>query len=56
MHVLPLLLTQCSVYPEEGQVTVVLHMGDLQVFQYHSAVAVCLHHVKVVVVFGTQKV
>ena len=33
-----------------------LHVGDLKVLQDHSAVAVGLHHVRVVVLFGTQQV
>lgn len=47
---------ECSVYPEEGQVAVVLHVGDLQIFQDNGAVAVGLHHVQVVILFGSQKV
>lgn len=33
-----------------------LHMGDLQVLQHHSAVAVGLQHVRIVVVCGAQPV
>lgn len=43
-------------YPEEGQVTVLLHVRDLQVLQHHGAVAVGLHHVQVVVLSGAEKV
>lgn len=43
-------------YPEEGQVTVLLHVRDLQVLQHHGTVAVGLHHVQVVVVSGAEKV
>lgn len=50
------LLTEFDFYPEEGQVSVVLHVGDLQVLQDHGAVAVGLHHVLVVVFIRTQKV
>lgn len=35
---------------------VILHMRDLQILQDHSAVAVSLHHVQVVVLFGVQEV
>lgn len=48
--------TEHSLYPEEGRVMVLLHVGDLQVLQDHSAVAVGLHHVQVVVLSGAQKV
>lgn len=41
---------------EEGQVLVLQGVGDLQVLQDHSAVAVGLHHAQVVVLFGAQKV
>lgn len=43
-------------YREEGEVSVVRHVGHLQVLQDHGAVAVGLHHVQVVVIFSTKKV
>lgn len=56
VHLYPPLLTEVSLYPEEGQITVALHVGDFQILQDHSAVAIGLHHVQVVVFFGSQKV
>lgn len=35
---------------------VLLHVSDLQVFQDHTAVAVRLHHVLIMVLSGCQKV
>lgn len=45
-----------ALYPEEGQVVMLLHISDFQVLQDYSAVAVCLQHVCIVVVSGAQQV
>lgn len=47
---------QKMIYPEEGQVPMFLHVSDLQVLQNHSAVAVGLHHVGIVIISGAQQV
>lgn len=56
VHVYPPLLTESSLYPQKGQVPVFVHVGDFQVLQDYGAIAVSLHHVQVVVIFGTKKV